>query len=315
MEGRLFAYQRGLCAFQSGDRSSDKHLVVMGGLTDGLLATPYVTVLAAAAAAAGWAVTQPMFSSSCLGYGISSLERDCTELDALISVLLSLGRDGSDDSANSSSSRKRLVLLGHSTGCQIAVAYLRDGMYRAIVSGAVLQAPVSDREYLATLPATASNLAAATKLLDVGRGEELLPRAADDAPICAARYASLAGRGGADDMFSSDLSAPELHAALGHTAALASATGGQLHRLLLLSSGADEYVPAHVDAPMLLERLCAAMRGEMASNGSPAAVREEGWCRGVVLDGADHSVSGDAPQQQLLGEVLRLLAEVAAQKK
>ena len=47
MEGRLFVYQHGLCAFQSGNSGSDKHLVVMGGLTDGLLATPYVPALSA----------------------------------------------------------------------------------------------------------------------------------------------------------------------------------------------------------------------------------------------------------------------------
>ena len=138
-----------------------------------------------------------------------------------------------------------------------------------------------------------------------GRGEELMPRAADDAPICAARYASLAGRGGADDMFSSDLSTSELHAALGHIAALSNTC----RRLLLLSSAGDEYVPDHVDGPALLERLCAAARGEMGDSGE-MVVKEEGWCRGVILAGANHAVSGTG-QEQLLAEVQRLLAEVA----
>ncbi len=74
-------------------------------------------------------------------------------------------------------------------------------------------------------------------------------RAADDTPVSAARFASLAARGGADDFFSSDLEDAALRCALGHVAV----------PVLLASSGADEYVPPGVDARALLRRLAAAM--------------------------------------------------------
>lgn len=52
-----------------------------------------------------------------------------------------------------------------------------------------LQAPVSDREYRATLPETAEMIDLAAKMISEGRGMELMPREANpDAPITAYRY-------------------------------------------------------------------------------------------------------------------------------
>lgn len=53
----------------------------------------------------------------------------------------------------------------------------------------LLQAPVSDREYRASLPDTAQMLDLADSLIKVGRGQDLMPREANpDAPISALRY-------------------------------------------------------------------------------------------------------------------------------
>lgn len=50
------------------------------------------------------------------------------------------------------------------------------------------QAPVSDREYRATLPQTAAMIDLASTMISQGRGMELMPREADeDAPITAYR--------------------------------------------------------------------------------------------------------------------------------
>lgn len=121
------------------------------------------------------------------------------------------------------------------SGCQDAVTYLRVGNAnaerQALVAGLVLQAPVSDREYMATLPNTQYSLSLslswtaaqspfphklflemysfsfsafrrylelAEKLIREGKAEELLPREADVAPITAYRYHSLAARMGDD---------------------------------------------------------------------------------------------------------------------
>ena len=51
-----------------------------------------------------------------------------------------------------------------------------------------IQAPVSDREYQATLPHTASMIDLAAKMISEGRGLELMPMEADPtAPITAYR--------------------------------------------------------------------------------------------------------------------------------
>lgn len=50
------------------------------------------------------------------------------------------------------------------------------------------QAPVSDREYRATLPETAAMIDLASKLISEGKGSDLMPREANpDAPITAYR--------------------------------------------------------------------------------------------------------------------------------
>lgn len=51
------------------------------------------------------------------------------------------------------------------------------------------QAPVSDREFRATLPETAGMIDLASKLISEGRGSELMPRDANqDSPITAYRW-------------------------------------------------------------------------------------------------------------------------------
>ena len=157
-----------------------------------------------------------------------------------------------------------MVLVGHSTGCQDAVRYCqryRGGSSTAAAAaaaaapllGVVLQAPVSDAEWLATQPDTAARVAAARELAAAGRGEEVAFRAwdVDGAPMTARRWLSLACPGGDDDMFSSSLTDAQLAGILGPLRGLPT---------LVLLSGAEEYVPPHVDYPALGRRL-AQVRG------------------------------------------------------
>lgn len=52
-----------------------------------------------------------------------------------------------------------------------------------------VQAPVSDREYRATLPETAAMIDLASKMISEGRGSELMPKEADpEAPMTANRW-------------------------------------------------------------------------------------------------------------------------------
>ena len=60
---RMFAAP--MQAFESGPRRTEQFVVVMGGLTDGLLPCGYVPPLAKKAAASGWATVQAVMRGSC----------------------------------------------------------------------------------------------------------------------------------------------------------------------------------------------------------------------------------------------------------
>ncbi|KZV55422.1 hypothetical protein F511_40088 [Dorcoceras hygrometricum] len=262
-------------AFKTGDYK--QQVIFIGGLTDGFLATEYDTrlvlydhmhfmehygfdkfllvairdlphylylePLAIALEKESWSLVQFLLSSSYSGYGTSSLKQDALELDQLISYLIN-----KEDSEG-------VVLLGHSTGCQDIVYYLRtNAACSRAVRAAILQAPVSDREYRATLPETASMIDLASKMLSDGRGSQLMPQEANpDSPISAYRYHSLCSYNGDDDMFSSDFSEDQLKQRLGHMS--------NTPTLIMFSMG-DEYVPDYVDKKALVDRqLCRAMGG------------------------------------------------------
>lgn len=227
-------------AFKTGDYK--QQVIFIGGLTDGFLATDYLEPLAIALDKEKWSLVQILLSSSYTGYGISSLKQDATELDQLISYLIN-----KEDSEG-------VVLVGHSTGCQDIVHYLKtNAACSRAVRAAILQAPVSDREYQATLPGAAAMIDLASKMISEGRESELMPREANpSAPITAHRYHSLFAYNGDDDLFSSDLSDDQLKMRLGHM----SSTPCQV-----IFSMADEYVPEYVDKKALVDRLCRAMGG------------------------------------------------------
>ena len=162
----------------------------MGGLTDGLLARPYVEALAAECDSHCWAPVQPILSPSCAGFGCSSLEKNAAELAELLAYLQrSRGATAFD-------------VIGHSTGCQDAVHLLATAPphLRKLIRAVVLQAPVSDHE--------------AASLEDVL--EERHALLAEAQRMIAERYASLVGRSGPDDLFSSDFSSQELIERLAH---------------------------------------------------------------------------------------------------
>ncbi|TVU40014.1 hypothetical protein EJB05_13459, partial [Eragrostis curvula] len=206
LQGTLFKYgpKSAQVAFKTGD--FNHQVIFIGGLTDGLLATDYLEPLSLALEVEKWSLVQPLLSSSYTGYGISSLEQDALELDQLISYLIN--KENSEG----------VILLGHSTGCQDIVHYMKTNFACSkAVSGVILQAPVSDREYRATLPETAEMIDLAAKMISEGRGMDLMPREANpDAPITAYRFHSLCSYMGDDDMFSSDLSEDQLRQRLGH---------------------------------------------------------------------------------------------------
>ncbi|PIA24810.1 hypothetical protein AQUCO_23700001v1 [Aquilegia coerulea] len=228
--GSLFKYgsKSIQVAFKTGDFR--RQVIFIGGLTDGFLATEYLEPLSVALDNEKWSLVQFLLSSSYIGYGTSSLKQDAAELDQLISYLIN-----KEDSEG-------VVLVGHSTGCQIIVHYMgTNAACSRAVRGVVLQVVLS---YLSSH---------SSRMISEGRGTDLMPREADPgAPITAYRYHSLCAYMGDDDMFSSDLSDDQLRMRLGHM----STTPCQV-----IFSMADEFVPEYVDKKALVERLCRALGG------------------------------------------------------
>lgn len=207
-QGTLFRYGTAAAnvAFMTGRHP--RHVVLIGGLTDGLLFAKYAQPLATRLEAQQWSLVQALLSSSHNSYGLSSLDQDADELHALaqhlkaeygsqvgvgwvcvgwvwvevlvggvaqwhtaaasgtllpIAAGMPLGRTApqclhllpraSPLHHALCACQQGVVICGHSTGCQDAVRYAQ--RYRASgaaapLLGVVLQAPVSDVEWLAT---------------------------------------------------------------------------------------------------------------------------------------------------------------------
>jgi pimeloyl-ACP methyl ester carboxylesterase len=284
LTGQLFLYAGNRAAFESPINarlelsSSSSGLcpnkcVLLGGLSDGLLPTPYTQLLEQACcatnAAHSWSLVQPLLSSSYTGFGHGSLDRDTTELHELFEYLAT------------HRNCQRLVIVGHSTGCQNIVHYLKKKQHDTTpnIVAVILQAPVSDREHaMANQDEYNRHLAMAVSMAANKNHQELMPRSAFWAPITAQRFLDLHERGGADDFFSSDYSDAELADRLGHIGAASS----YLRTCLVAFSGADEFVPDTVDSHELMERLVRAMNGHHKT--PPVA-------EGLYLATANHSLS------------------------
>ena len=288
LTGSLFRYKADtwpapLQAFESpATHSHAKYVVYVGGLTDGLLACAYVEALGHELDRRGWALVQPLLSSSYAGFGCSSLERDATELAQLLTHI------------KEERPVEAFAIVGHSTGCQDSVTLLGQAPpdIRRLIRAAVLQAPVSDRE-AATLfgddEARLKDLRAAQALVAEGKGNTLMPDMFYGfVPITASRYASLVGRLGPDDMFSSDFTDEQLAAILSHMGTRGQHEGRSAHkgypaidpvpdhpglRTLFVHSQKDEYVPPAVDVSILSKRFVIAAGG--AANGAAAYIVPE----------------------------------------
>ena len=91
-------------------------------------------------------------------------------------------------------------------------------------------------------------------MVEAGKGQECMPRAAFWAPITAQRMVDLYAVGGADDYFSSDLSDAQLTERL----AVPKDKWTGLQRILVAYSGSDEYIHPGLDTATHADRLVAA---------------------------------------------------------
>lgn len=100
---------RGSCAYEMGNTASKNAIIFIGGLKDGPHTTPYIRAVARElekAAHLSYSVFEIRMRSSFTGFGTTSLADDVDDTSALVKYLRSIGRE-------------KIVLFGHSTGCQV----------------------------------------------------------------------------------------------------------------------------------------------------------------------------------------------------
>lgn len=269
-------------------------MVFIGGLTDGFLTVPYVPKLAEAISGESersWVLVQALISSSYLGFGTGSLKRDAKELGRLVKYLRT----------NRGSQTSKVILMGHSTGCQDTMEFLTKHSQQESfdplesIDAGILQAPVSDSEAFASFEngdSLEKMLDLARKHIDQGHPNELLPLAARKlsfgAPMSAYRFNSLAGQRGDDDYFSTYLSDDELRDTFGKVS----------KPLLVLYGEKDEFVPESVDRQLLIDRW-------------RAQTSEKHWSSlSKVLKGASHNVgptSDPGAEEDLIATVTKFV--------
>jgi len=248
---------------------------------------------------------QPLISSSGLGFGHGSLKRDTEEMTALMTYLVH------------HSCAETFAFVGHSTGCQNSVHFMKygEGILMEKVKVVALQAPVSDREGVMTGPAYETNIAHAKKLEDMGQEEEMMPRSAFWAPITASRFLALQDVGGEDDYFSSDFSDEQLGLRLRHMGQRGDQNG---MKTLVSFSGEDEYVPATVDKKLLLERLCAAMKSPNPNPNPNLQTSPDIECHSsqdsvipLLIETGNHNLSNDDGDKEMFVAAVKELLQGA----
>ncbi len=296
--GTLFQYSTwpSLTAFESTPSQPNK-CILIGGLSDSLIPVPYTQPLQNLCEELGWSLVQPLISSSSLGFGHGSLERDTNELSLLMNYL------SCHHNAN------KFIIVGHSTGCQNAMHLTKYGESECIekIKGIVLQAPVSDREgpMADDIEKYNTNINHAKTLQEQGKEDEMMPRKSFWAPITAYRFLSLQDKGGDDDFFSSDYTDEELAVRLKHISQCGEFFG---LRVLVAFSKLDEYVPDHIDKDLLLERLCKAMNTECdeSKNGGKLVARA------LMLENSNHNLSScdDDDEQKFIDSIREIMDSI-----
>ena len=299
LTGQLFLYAGGRAAFESPsppisstEKLSEKKLILLGGLSDGLLPCPYTDMLEKACQDQSWSLVQPIISSSYTGFGNGSLERDCNELQELMRYLIEF-RNG-----------KEFAIVGHSTGCQDAVYFLENAESSLVsrLKMVALQAPVSDREGAMQQEGYTENIASAEKMVQDGKGQEMVPRSYFWAPITAKRFVDLFSIGGVDDYFSSDYTDDELAQRLQHVG-----THPNLHTALVAFSGSDEYIPSHVDRKLLSKRLVDAMNTLCSKDGN----NSKNVAELLYLESGNHNLSkGPTDAKTFVDRISEILNQI-----
>lgn len=199
----------------------------------------------------------------------------------------------------------KIVLMGNSTGCQDVLGYCSFEGSRPLVDGAILQAPISDREaadFLYRPEEIRKNNEMAQQWVKEGREFDTLPNHVSlpilGARCTARRWLSLASPGpdhvGEDDMFSSDLDSGRLRSTFG-------IAGKRGVALMILYSGKDGFVPPTVDKEALVARMEKAFTDAGGKLGKGSG----------ILPGASHTINEEGiVREELHKRVIEFLESV-----
>ncbi|KAJ5884742.1 hypothetical protein N7495_009252 [Penicillium taxi] len=330
----IFLKTETLTAFEfTSTLAPQPHSVLfIGGLGDGLATTSYMADLARTLLPTGWSLFTLNVTSSYTSWGCGHLDRDTNEIARCIEYI----KEYKTEKFGSS----KLVLMGHSTGSQCVLHYLSQSnphtsvpafdadlehVQRPALDGAIMQAPVSDREAIklciehgfmgnspAQMKAICDEMEAISKEAVAGNSKHdtILPLALTTAiypantPISCRRFLSLyspdsPASPGEDDLFSADLSNGQLAKTFG----MIQQRGLLRHKLMVLYSGADQAVPAWVDKENNLARWQNA-----TDHGGKYQIWDE--VHSAIIPNASHALSNDdqaEPRKFLCEKVLGYL--------
>ena len=202
MNGHLFIYdeENKLVAFQSGSLLSNRFFIFLGGLSDGFLCLPYLQKLSSELENKfkDYSLVQVLLRSSYFQYGWHSIDNDIEDLQKLINYLIQNRKN-----------LQSIVLMGHSTGCQDIIHYLRqEKTPKKQIIQIILQGPVSDRQYLTRQSIINDQLKYCYE--NQSNPFEWLPRSLHFPPLTINRCQSLIEKYSVEDLFSSDLSDEDL---------------------------------------------------------------------------------------------------------
>lgn len=308
-------------------------LLFVGGLGDGMATTSYMSSLVYALQPTQWSLFTLNLTSSHQSWGLGHLDRDTTEIAQCIEYI--------NEYKQAMHGGGKIALMGHSTGSQDVLHYLsKPNPYttshafdqdlrhikRPTLDGAIMQAPVSDREAIHwvlekgigsrpasecreaydQLIAIAQDVAKQNLPYDTLLPLHLTTQLAYPAghPVSCRRFLSLISpdtphNPQEDDLFSSDISDEHLKTTFG----MIHQQGLLKYKLLVLPSGSDQAVPDWIDKDALLARWRKAVdhNGQLqiwdAENSGP-------------VPGASHALSNDdqaEPRRYLVEKVLNYL--------
>lgn len=284
-----------------------------------------------------WSIFTLNLTSSYQGWGLGHLDKDTEEIAQCIRYI--------KEYKTAKFGNGNIVLMGHSTGSQCVLHYLSrpnphintskhvpEFQYseRPAIDGAIMQAPVSDREAIhwvlhegmggrspSELKATYEKIEAMARE-SIARDEifdTLLPISLtsqfgypSNTAIGCRRFLSLISPDSPaspseDDVFSSDLSDEQLATTFG----MVKKRGLLRSKLMVLISGADQAIPSWVDKNKLLSRW-----KDATDNGDETKIWDVG--RSGLIPDASHALSNDdqaEPRKFLTNKVLGYLQELS----